>query len=148
FDGDRGGKPSCTTEPCSAHWAPFEAAQLAKPRADFTVIHRDDGIYQWAYKGRPLYAYAGDTEAGDAKGDGADGKGHGAGRLQQFMRAGVVMAHNRFGGDNLATAAGLTLYERDRVVSTNTGHNLRAGIRGNPVVGRMLGTKSCDAECA
>ncbi|HLG89432.1 MAG TPA: hypothetical protein VKZ79_19810 [Alphaproteobacteria bacterium] len=148
FDGDRAGKPSCTGAPCADHWTPFEAAQLAKPVGDFTVVHRDDGIYQWAYKGQPLYAYTGDTEPGDAKGNGLDGKWHVATLVRQFMPPGVAIAQNRFGGDNLVTAAGMTLYERDRVVSTNTGHNLRAGMRGNPLVGRMLGTKSCDAACA
>lgn len=148
FDGDRGGKPSCVADPCASRWAPFVAAQVAKPVGDFTVARRDDGIYQWAYKGRPLYTYGGDIVAGDAKGDGVDGKWHVATLLRQFLPPGVAIAHNRFGGDNLATSAGMTLYERDRVVGTNTGHNLRAGIRGNPMVGRILGTASCDAECA
>jgi len=34
------------------------------------------------------------------------------------------------------------------VVGTNTGHNLRTGSHGNPMVGKILGTRSCDAECA
>jgi predicted lipoprotein with Yx(FWY)xxD motif len=149
FDGDaKGGKPSCIAEPCSTQWAPFVAAQLAKPVGDFTVVHRDDGIYQWAYKGRPLYSFSGDVVAGDAKADGLEGKWHVATMLRQFTPPGVAIWHNKFGGDNLATADGRTLYIRDRVIGTNTGHNLRAGIHGNPMVGRMLGTTSCDAECA
>lgn len=149
FDGDaKGGKPSCVAEPCTNDWAPFVAAQVAKPVGDFTVALRDDGIYQWAYKGRPLYTYGGDAVAGDAKGDGIDGKWHVATLFRQYMPPGVAIWHNKFGGDNLATVAGMTLYERDRVVSTNTGHNLRAGVHGNPMIGRMFGTASCDAECA
>jgi len=149
FDGDaRGGQPSCIAEPCSNQWTPFVAAQLAKPIGDFSVVHRDDGITQWAYKGRPLYSYSGDVVAGDAKADGLEGRWHVVTVLRQFTPPGVVVWHNRFGGDNLATASGMTLYVRDRVVGTNTGHNLRAGIRSNPDVGRMLGTATCDADCA
>jgi predicted lipoprotein with Yx(FWY)xxD motif len=148
FDDDPvNGKPVCGGETCSAQWRPFIAAQLAKPVGDFTVAHRDDGFYQWAYKGKPLYTFDGDVVAGDAKGDNAAGKWHVASLLRQFMPAGVTVYHNRYGGDHLATADGMTLYERTRVIGVVTGHNLRTGMRGNPAVGRILGTMTCDAAC-
>ena len=69
FDGDAPGKkPSCTTAPCTDHWAPYAAAEIAKPVGDFTVIDRGDGVFQWAYQGRPLYSYDGDADTGDATG--------------------------------------------------------------------------------
>jgi predicted lipoprotein with Yx(FWY)xxD motif len=37
---------------------------------DFTVITRNDGTYQLAYNGWPLYYFAGDTKAGDTTGQG------------------------------------------------------------------------------
>jgi predicted lipoprotein with Yx(FWY)xxD motif len=37
--------------------------------ADFTEFTRADGIKQSAYKGWPLYTYAGDAKAGDVKGE-------------------------------------------------------------------------------
>src|SRR5579859_1167959 len=58
YDGDpSGGKPTCTADPCTIHFSPFVAAQLARAVGDFTVVDRGDGMFQWAFKGRPLYAY-------------------------------------------------------------------------------------------
>jgi len=36
------------------------------------VITRDDGKKQWAYKGKPLYFWVGDTKVGDKTGDGVN----------------------------------------------------------------------------
>ena len=142
----KGGKPTCVAQPCSDHWSPYLAAQLARPVGDFTVVDRGDGVFQWAFKGKPLYAYDGDIEAGDTNGE-VDQYWHVATIMRNFMPTGVMVAHNRFGGANLALSDGRTLYVRDRVVGTNTGHNMRTGIRGNPMVGKILGTASCTADC-
>ena len=40
------------------------------PSGDWTIVTRDDGQKQWAYKGKPLYGFAKDTKAGDKTGDG------------------------------------------------------------------------------
>ena len=37
---------------------------------------RDDGVRQWAYKGKPLYTWSKDTKPGDASGDGVGGSWH------------------------------------------------------------------------
>jgi predicted lipoprotein with Yx(FWY)xxD motif len=149
FDGDAAGrKPSCVTQPCTDHWSAYQAAQLAKPVGDFTVVDRGDGIFQWGFQGRPLYSFDGDVDPGDATGNGVDGKWHVAMLRRNFMPPDVKIARNHFGGDNFVTQAGMTLYVRDRVVGTNTGHNMRAGSRGNPIVGHILGAATCDADCA
>jgi predicted lipoprotein with Yx(FWY)xxD motif len=46
------------------------APEDAKPTGEFTVIVRDDGKKQWAFKGKPLYYWAKDTKPGDKTGDG------------------------------------------------------------------------------
>ena len=147
FHGDGKNKPTCVKEPCSSHWTPFAAAQLARPVGDFTVVSRDDGILQWAYRGRPLYTYNGDTILGDAKGDGVDGNWHVVRRMRQFMPQGVKIRHNHYDGDNLATDAGMTLYVRDRVFGSTIGHSMRDGFANEPDIGRILGTAACDADC-
>lgn len=148
FDGDKvGGKPTCTAQPCLNNWSPYLAAQIAKPMGDFTIVDRGDGVFQWSYQGRPLYTFNNDVEAGDAAGNGLDGKWHVATVRRHFMPETVQIAHNHFGGDNFVDRSGMTLYVRDRIVGTNTGHNLRSGSRGNPIIGRILGTASCDSEC-
>jgi len=149
YDEDaRGEKPSCVMQPCTDHWTPLAAGQLAHSVGEFTVVDRGDGVFQWAFQGRPLYSYDADTLPGDANGNGRDRKWHVALVARNYMPPGVTIERNRFGASTLATTDGMSLYIRDRVVGTNTGHNLRAGSKGFGMVGRMLGTASCDAECA
>jgi len=68
FDKDAGDKSACNG-PCSANWPPLMAAADAKAAGDWTVVTRDDGSKQWAYKGKPLYLWAKDQKAGDKTGD-------------------------------------------------------------------------------
>jgi len=71
FDKDAvgSGKSACNG-PCATNWPPLLAAADAKPSGDYTIITRDDGAKQWAYKGKPLYLWIKDTKPGDRTGDG------------------------------------------------------------------------------
>ena len=69
FDKDAGGKSACNG-PCAANWPPLMATGDAAAMGDWTVVTRDDGSKQWAYKGRPLYTWAKDAKPGDKTGDG------------------------------------------------------------------------------
>ena len=68
FDKDAGGKSACNDQ-CAKIWPPVTAAADAKASGDLSVITRDDGSKQWAYKGKPVYLYAKDTKPGDKTGD-------------------------------------------------------------------------------
>ena len=68
FDRDTPGKSACNG-PCANSWPPFAAGADAKPSADWTVITREDGSKQWAYKGKPLYTWAKDQKPGEKTGD-------------------------------------------------------------------------------
>ena len=75
FDRDVAGKSNCNGQ-CAVNWPPLTAAADAKPSGDWSVVTRDDGGKQWAYKGKPLYAFAKDTKAGDVTGDGVNNVWH------------------------------------------------------------------------
>ena len=71
FDKDAAGSgKSVCNGPCATNWPPLMAAADAKPSGDYTVITRDDGGKQWAYKGKPLYLWIKDSKPGDKTGDG------------------------------------------------------------------------------
>jgi predicted lipoprotein with Yx(FWY)xxD motif len=63
------GKSVCNG-PCAVNWPPLLAAADARASGDWSVITRDDGQRQWAYKGKPLYGWAKDSKPGDRTGDG------------------------------------------------------------------------------
>jgi predicted lipoprotein with Yx(FWY)xxD motif len=69
FDKDSSGKSACNG-PCAGNWPPLMANADAMPMGDYSVITRDDGSKQWAYKARPLYTWKNDNKSGDITGDG------------------------------------------------------------------------------
>ena len=70
FDKDAAGsgKSTCNGS-CTALWPPAMATADAKAEGDYSVVVRDDGTKQWAYKGKPVYTYSADKKAGDMTGD-------------------------------------------------------------------------------
>ena len=50
------GKSSCDAE-CSKTWLPAVATADARPVGLWTIITRDDGVKQWAFRGQPMYTY-------------------------------------------------------------------------------------------
>ena len=75
FDRDSGGKSACNG-PCATNWPPLMATGDAKASGDWTVVTRDDGSKQWAYKGKPLYTWTKDAKPGDKTGDGVNNVWH------------------------------------------------------------------------
>lgn len=70
FDKDAAGSgKSACNGPCAALWPPVMATGDAKASGDWSVVTRDDGGKQWAYKGKPVYLWSKDTKAGDKTGD-------------------------------------------------------------------------------
>ena len=71
FDKDAagGGKSACNG-PCAVNWPPLMAANPDYASGDWSIVTRDDGSRQWAYKGKPLYRWIKDQKPGDKTGDG------------------------------------------------------------------------------
>jgi predicted lipoprotein with Yx(FWY)xxD motif len=69
FDNDKeAGKSACAGN-CLVNWPALMANADSRNMGEWTVITRDDGSKQWAYKGKPLYTYKNDTKAGEVTGD-------------------------------------------------------------------------------
>lgn len=71
FGKDAGGKSACNGK-CAQNWPPLMAAAGATAPAGYTIITRDDGSSQWAYKGKPLYGWSKDKKPGDTTGEGVN----------------------------------------------------------------------------
>lgn len=70
FDKDPAGSgKSVCNGPCATNWPPLRAAASDQAGGEFTVVKRDDGSAQWAYKGKPLYTWIKDAKPGDKTGD-------------------------------------------------------------------------------
>jgi predicted lipoprotein with Yx(FWY)xxD motif len=70
FDKDTvgSGKSACNG-PCAQAWPPVPAQASDAATGDWSIVTRDDGSKQWAYKGAPLYTFSKDAKPGDMTGD-------------------------------------------------------------------------------
>jgi len=77
FDRDAmgSGKSACNG-PCATNWPPLMASAGDSASGEWTVITRDDGSRQWAYKGKPVYYWARDAKPGDRTGDNVNNVWH------------------------------------------------------------------------
>lgn len=79
FDKDPGdASKSVCNGSCATNWPPFVAGDNATPAAGWSLVSRDDGQRQWAYKGKPLYTWSKDHKPGDMSGDGFNQVWHSA----------------------------------------------------------------------
>lgn len=75
FDKDSADMSACSGG-CAVNWPPLMAEAGAMAMGEWAVIARADGTRQWAYKGKPLYAWIKDAKPGDVTGDGVNGVWH------------------------------------------------------------------------
>ena len=70
FDKDTvgSGKSACNG-PCAQLWPPVAAQASDAASGDWSIVTRDDGSKQWAYKGAPIYTFSKDAKPGDTSGD-------------------------------------------------------------------------------
>lgn len=68
FDGDPPGTSTCDAV-CAAVWPIIRAPEDARPTGDWTIVQREDGRKQWAYKGKPVHTFYMDR-LGEPKGAG------------------------------------------------------------------------------
>lgn len=62
--------------PCAQNWPPLAAGAGESAGGDWSIVMRQDGSLQWAYKGKPLYRWIKDQKPGDKTGDGFRGIWH------------------------------------------------------------------------
>jgi predicted lipoprotein with Yx(FWY)xxD motif len=138
-DDDGRGKSNCNAE-CAETWLPLAAPRIAKPSGDWSIVTRDDGTKQWAYRGKPLYSFSGDNVPGDVSGDGFVGHWHAAMAVRNFMPAGVTIRSTDF-GPSFTTDDGRTLYMLVQFV-------YNAGANGTPRHQSSPAPSACTDDCA
>lgn len=77
FDKDAAGSgKSLCNGPCATNWPPLFAMDSDMASGDYSIVMRDDGNKQWAFKGKPLYYWNKDQKPGDRTGDGFNNVWH------------------------------------------------------------------------
>jgi predicted lipoprotein with Yx(FWY)xxD motif len=91
-------------------WTPEYAQDLANPVGDFTIVVREDGSSQWAYKGQPLYSYKGDYSPDDMNGTFVQSDARIALAYGNFIPASIGIKKFPLRGPILVTSKGMTVY--------------------------------------
>lgn len=68
FDKDTANRSNCKGD-CLNAWPALVAPNSMMSVGQYTTFQRDDGSYQWAVNGKPLYYFVKDKKAGDMMGD-------------------------------------------------------------------------------
>ena len=140
-------EPACSGPGCEKNWLPVPAPALALDVGRFSVVAREDGARQWAYRGRPLYRYRGDLLPGDAHGRDVDEYRTMAVLTENFRPPRVAVTALEGYGDTL-TLDGMTLYTGSAFEKYWGGRNLRDSFKNAYDRGKRLGGDACaDAEC-
>ncbi len=93
---------------CAERWPPLAAATDAMSLGNWSIIQRDDGSKQWAYRGAPVYTYVVDRPDGTTFGDGFGQVWHLARENIRLPADAEILSTTL--GETLADARGFTLY--------------------------------------
>ena len=73
FDKDAAGSAnSVCNGQCAVNWPPLMAGAGQQGSDEWSIVVRDDGSRQWAYRGKPVYLWIKDKKPGDKTGDGVN----------------------------------------------------------------------------
>jgi predicted lipoprotein with Yx(FWY)xxD motif len=115
--GDIDPKTLCIDDACGTDWRPVVAPWAARDLDNWTVVDRNDGLRQWAYKNQPLFSYAGDVQPREYNGDGvafaADESWKSVIMQPRIPYPSWVTVHNTDAGAMLADSNGKTIYTYD-----------------------------------
>lgn len=108
YDKDAPTKSNCTG-PCLRDWTPVLAGEAAIAKGDWTIIEREPGVRQWAFRKKPLYTRVADDSARSLEGSDEPGW-----RNVYTQRAPEPPAEftisDSYSGQVLADARGHTVY--------------------------------------
>ena len=138
------------TPPKADVWAPVYAPSLALPVGDFSVVRREDGTSQWAYKGDPLYNFTEDYAPDDINGIAQKGV-EVALAVRHFTPKEVDVNVLPGRGPLLVTAkGGLSIYTLSRQHLQYGGREVRGGYRYSYLDAKVVGTRGCEkgSDCA
>ncbi|MDY6949682.1 MAG: hypothetical protein SXG53_28730, partial [Pseudomonadota bacterium] len=117
-----------------------------RPVGDFSIVQREDGLGQWAYRDEPLYSYAGDYVFDDVNGTLSGEPVEPAMAYRHFTPEDARIAVLPHRGPLLSTASGMTLYAQ-RAGRARLDSNKRGKYTVPVASAEELGTQGCEGEC-
>jgi len=128
-------------------WTPVYAPLIAAPLGDFTVVTRDDGKRQWAYRGERLYTFNADYSQNDINGTLAQPDARIALAYRHFIPDSISIGVYPLRGPLMTTSDGLAVYTQTRYHLQYGGRHMRDGYRYTYLDAKGVGVLGCDQKC-
>jgi predicted lipoprotein with Yx(FWY)xxD motif len=128
-------------------WSPQYASNLAQSVGDFSIVQREDGKRQWAYKGQLLYTFKDDYSNSDLNGLLVEPDAQPALALRHFSPPGIRVDIFPTRGPLMVTSRGMSLYTQSRYKLQYGGRQIRDGYRYSYAEAKAVGTLGCVDEC-
>ena len=129
-----------------SEWTPLYASSAALEVGSFSIVHREDGTHQWAYKGQRLYIYSGDYSATDVNGLAQKGA-RVALAYRLFMPRELAMSVMPTRPPMVVSAKGLSVYTEGRYHLQYGGRETRGGYHYDYDDAKAVGTEGCIGQC-
>jgi len=127
-------------------WTPAYAPALAVPVGDFSIITREDGKPQWAYKKQPLFTYKEDYSETDLSGALVEGA-EAALAYRHFQPSDIAIRYIPTRGPVMTNSKGMTIYTQARYSIMYGGRETRDGYRPDYRDGKAVGANGCVGAC-
>ncbi len=128
-------------------WTPVYAPGAAAPIGDFSIMTREDGKRQWAYKGDRLYTFNDDYSSGDINGLVAQKDAQVALAYKHFQPANLKVDVLALRGPIMVNDKGLSVYIQSRFHTQYGGRETRGGFRYTYADAKGVGGRGCVAAC-
>ena len=128
-------------------WTPAYAPALGLPVGDFTIVMREDGKPQWAYKNQPLFTNNDDHSDTDLSGALVEKDAEPALAYRHFQPRDITVGFIPTRGPIMTTAKGMTVYTQARYSIMYGGRETRDGYRPDYNDGKAVGGKGCVDAC-
>ena len=138
---------NCGAGPCGDQWVPVSAPAIAHNIGDYTVVPSSDGTRQWAYKGLPLFTFAGDVAPSQVNGLDVDGRWKPAVVVRYPTPAQIVTRSTLANGKIMTTPDGRSIYRQHLYTYSVVGHDFQHGAPYSMLTGRAIGVGGCNADC-
>jgi predicted lipoprotein with Yx(FWY)xxD motif len=138
---DKPGKSNCVEE-CIKAWPALMAPEAAQGKGAWSIVTREDGAKQWAFRGKPLYTFARDKYPGGVFGERVGNAWSVA--YEPIVIPPGLKIRALFVGRVLTDQRGMTLYWRDDEKDTKVACTAKCLEMWVPAAAPALATKLGD----
>ena len=108
FEEDTADTSLCDAQ-CTRYWKPVIAPAIARSQGEWTTLERSPGVWQWVFRGKPLYTYVLDQQSWSQEGSDIPGWSNIYTQLSPHFPESFTV-QDTMAGQAIADERGMTIY--------------------------------------